>query len=155
MYYECDRRIVIVFDINKLAYCGLYCSQCSFVVAYETNNRDHLLSLPQRYDKFKQADLSEHGSCKGCKGENLCGDCEIKDCAVEKGIDCCADCKTFPCEIILIFANDGTPHHAEAFNNLNKIKADGKENWFDEYKTSLNCACGERLSWYYKCPVHN
>lgn len=142
------------FDVKKLAYCGIYCYQCSHVVAFETNNREHLLAMPEKMDKYKNLSLSEYGTCPGCKDANLCGDCEIKDCASLKGIDCCSDCGSFPCEIIINFANDGIPHHKWALENLKNIKLNGKVNWFEEFKTSLHCTCGERLSWYYKCSKH-
>ena len=144
----------MTFDVSKLAFCGIYCPQCSFVAAFETGKREHLLALPEKYDKYKQTDLSEVGDCPGCKYENLCGDCDIKDCAMEKEIDSCSDCEMFPCEIVQRFGNDGVPHHLQALDNLKAIHAIGKENWFEGFKKNLKCNCGKRLSWYYKCPEH-
>lgn len=137
------------FDVGKLAYCGIYCAQCSFATAYETGNRAHLLAMPEKYDKFKNDELSEC-ACGGCKAENICGDCAIKDCAAEKAVDCCADCPGFPCETLLAFANDGVPHHKAAVENLEAISAVGSEEWFKDFSANLQCDCGERLSWYYR-----
>ena len=152
------------FDADKLAYCGIYCPECSFVAAYETGKREHLLAMPERYDEYKQATLSEVGNCPGCKLDNLCGDCDIKDCARSQGqqsmapkkedIDSCAECAKFPCEKVLAFGNDGVPHHRQALENLMTISAIGKESWFEGFRKNLECDCGERLSWYYKCPIH-
>jgi hypothetical protein len=94
-------------------------------------------------------------ACPGCKGDALCGpDCKIKVCASAKGLVSCADCGTFPCQILLDFANDGVPHHHWALENLQDIREHGVEAWFVKFKTKLTCDCGERLSWYYKCPSH-
>ena len=144
----------MVFDAKKLAFCGIYCPQCSFAVAYESGKREHLLTMPEKYEKYKQAPLAEMGDCLGCKYENLCGDCNIKDCAIEKGIVACSDCNEFPCEMASSFWNDGVPHHLQALENLKTMNAIGKEKWFEEFKKNLECFCGERLSWYYKCPIH-
>ena len=142
------------FDINELAYCGLYCHQCSFVVACVTGKREHLLQMPEKYEKYKQSPLTEMGDCPGCKFDNLCGDCEIKNCATKKGLDSCAYCEELPCEVGTAFWNDGIPHHLQALENLKTIRAVGEENWFEGFKQNLECDCGERLSWYYKCPLH-
>jgi hypothetical protein len=39
---------------SLIAYCGLYCGACSFQVAYETEDRKHIDSMPSRYDKYKK-----------------------------------------------------------------------------------------------------
>ena len=140
------------FDGKMLAYCGLYCTQCSLVVAHDTNSREHVLRTP--FESLKQVDLSEL-ACPGCKAEDsLCVNCDIRVCAVQNGMDCCADCEDFPCEKTLAFRNDGKHYHLQAFESLEKIKRVGRENWFNDYKKNLYCHCGERSSWYCACPVH-
>ena len=129
------------FDAQKLAYCGIYCAQCAFVVACETGKREHLYRMPQKYHTSFDKDLSEI-YCPGCKNENLCGECAIRECAIEKGIDCCADCEMLPCKKIQTFANDGIPHHLWAFQTLSRIKAVGREIWFSEFCSNLQCECG-------------
>jgi hypothetical protein len=141
------------FDRKKLAYCGIYCQQCSFLAAYETMDKKHLLHTPARYEEIARQDIAEL-ACPGCQDAGLRGECAIKDCATARNIDCCAGCADFPCAIILDFAHDGAPHHRWAFENLQTIQAEGIENWFNGFKASLYCQCGERLSWYYKCPLH-
>jgi hypothetical protein len=144
------------FDINRLAYCGIYCDQCSFLSAYETNDRKHLQQLPSEYfERHSEKELSEF-FCPGCKGDNICGDCKMKECGMEKKFGSCAECDVFPCDELNGFAQDGVPHHAWAFENLKKIKESGAENWYRDFKSNLTCGgCGERLSWYYTCPRHS
>lgn len=139
------------FNKKMLAYCGLYCEQCSFKRAHDENNAEHLKDIPY---KFVQKDLSEY-NCGGCKGYYcICGVCKIKPCASAKNIDSCADCKNFPCEHITAFENDGMPHHKNAVENLNKIRQYGVEAWFRDLAPLLRCSCGKKQSWYFSCPEH-
>jgi hypothetical protein len=147
------------FKAEQLAYCGIYCEQCSFKAAAETGEPGHLANMPPKYSApkyvpFKQ-DVLGGLACPGCKGDALCGPgCEIKACASGKGLASCAGCGAFPCAILLDFANDGVPHHRWALGNLQDIRGTGVESWFERFRPSLACDCGERLSWYYKCPIH-
>ena len=143
------------FDVNKLAFCGIYCPQCSFLTAFETGRREHLSALPEQYDKCKDADLADIGDCPGCKNENICGNCNIKECAAGRKISSCAECDSFPCELVLEFGNDGVPHHLQALDNLRVIRAQGYASWFEGFKKNLQCSCGKRQSWYYKCSDHS
>ena len=133
---------------SLIAYCGLYCGACSFQVAYETKDRKHIDSMPSRYDKYKN---DEPENCPGCRLENKCGDCEIRDCAVSKKVDYCIQCGDYPCKIITAFGNDGVPHHAEIFNNLKELKELGEKEWLERKKQEYMCpVCKTRFSWYNK-----
>lgn len=143
-----NRRIV--FNKQLLAYCGLYCAQCSFKTAYEENDFKHIEPVPFPYTR---KDLSEY-NCEGCKGYCICGPCKIKPCAEEKSLGSCADCTDFPCEHILTFENDGMPHHNDAGANLRSIREIGEEAWFETIKPKLECRCGEKQTWYYSCSQH-
>jgi len=130
-----------------IAYCGLYCGACSFKVAFEEHNREHLMRMPAKYDHLKHAPLE---FCPGCRLENRCGDCAIRDCAIEKNIEYCSLCDDFPCEKLLKFNNDGIPHHAEAIENLKVLKTMGAEQWLAVQKAKWMCTCTARYSWYLK-----
>lgn len=132
-------------SIELLAYCGLYCGACSFKVAYEENNREHITRMPAMYDHFKNEPLE---FCPGCRLENRCGDCEIRDCARSKEIEYCSLCDVFPCEKIINFNNDGKPHHGESIGNLNLLKNIGEEKWLELQKEKWTCKCNARYSWY-------
>ena len=140
------------YQPNMLAYCGLYCEQCSFRSAHDENDLKHLENLPF---PFEIKDLSVY-NCEGCKGFCICGVCRIKPCALEKGIENCTECNSFPCEHIEAFENDGMSHHKDAVSNLKYIRQHGIEEWFRQLKPSLRCqVCGEKQSWYYSCLIHN
>lgn len=144
----------IAFKENDLAYCGLYCPECSFLVADETGEEEHINQMPARYDRFK-GQGAHVAPCKNCKSDACtCGDCPMQDCARERGYVSCADCPAFPCAHNIAFENDGTPHHAQAIKNLREIHAHGVEKWFQSVRERLFCSCGQRQSWYYSCPKH-
>ena len=130
-----------------IAYCGLYCGACSFRVAFEENNREHIMHMPTYYDRFKNIALE---FCPGCRLENKCGECDIRDCAVNKGYEYCSQCNDFPCDKSISFNSDRKPHHAETINNLNLLKETGEEKWLDLMREKWTCKCGSKHSWYYK-----
>lgn len=133
-----------------IAYCGLYCGGCSFKVAHEENNFRHILSMPERYSRVKE-ELKDKPmpECPGCRLDNQCGDCAMRDCAREKELDHCALCADFPCEKITAFQSDGVPHHSEIIENLKLLRELGEEAWLERQKNQFTCStCGERLSWY-------
>ena len=135
-----------------LAYCGIYCEQCSGRAANADGDWAHLAGFPEKY-KAGRPNLSDY-DCEGCKGRNLCGPCAIKDCAAPRGVDSCADCADFPCEVVEAFGNDGVPHHRQALENLRSIRENGVESWFAPMRPALYCPCGKRQSWYHVCPEH-
>jgi len=130
--------------MNALAYCGLYCQACSFKVAYEEQDRNHLRAMPAKYDRCKEDPLEP---CTGCRNDPD-PSCEIRNCARECALLHCGDCPAFPCERITAFASDGIPHHAEAMANLKRIKQIGELGWFVEQEARYRCSCGSRYSWY-------
>ncbi len=133
-----------------ISFCGLYCGACSFKLAAEENNRDHILNMPSYYDYIKNIELEW---CPGCRLENKCGECSIRDCAQDKKVDYCVLCDLYPCEKIILFANDGKPHHAEILENYKLLIEMGEEKWLEFMKGKWTCAeCGAKKSWYYdKC----
>jgi len=134
-----------------IAYCGLYCGACSFKVAFDENDRSHIENMPEKYDKYRNLPLE---FCPGCRLENQCGKCDIKDCAEHKGVQYCSQCNEFPCQKLEDFNNDGIPHHSESISNLQQIKQMGPENWIALQKEKWTCECGTKYSWYQKV-CHN
>jgi len=130
-----------------IAYCGLYCGACSFRVAFEENNKEHIRNMPTYYDDLKNKPLK---CCPGCRLENMFGECAIRDCAMNKGIDYCSQCNDFPCEKSIRFNSDGKPHHEESIDNLKLLKEVGEEKWLGLMKEKWTCKCGARLTWYKK-----
>ena len=132
---------------DMIAFCGLYCGACSLKLAADECDKDHLMRMPQKYDYLKMKPLE---FCPGCRLENQCGQCSIRDCAMEKGIDYCSLCDEFPCETLVKFNNDGIPHHGAAIENLNKLVDMGAESWVASQVKEWTCGCGAKYSWYKK-----
>lgn len=130
-----------------IAYCGLYCGACSFKVAFEENDREHINRMPAYYDDLKDKPLQP---CPGCRLEYKCGDCSIRDCAVGKGIEYCSMCDDFPCDKINKFNSDKKPHHGEVISSLELLREIGEKAWLEQMKGKWTCKCGTRYSWYYK-----
>ena len=140
-------------DLDLLAYCGLYCGACSFKLTVDDAERAHVMSLPARYDKAKEAELE---ACPGCRGEaTACAadPCKIRACARTRGLTHCGLCAEFPCSILSAFANDGVPHHGETLGNLKRLREVREEAWLAEQRERWTCSCGTRRSWYLRdCP---
>jgi hypothetical protein len=94
---------------DNLSYCGLICEKCSIYLA--TREQDPKTKRQMRIDIAQQ--IKEHygqetrpedvGDCDGCKAETgriFCTGCEIRICAVEKGIENCAYCSDYPCKLL-------------------------------------------------------
>jgi hypothetical protein len=133
---------------NKLiAYCGLDCGACSFKVAYDQKNNQHVKDMPSKYDKYKDTPLQ---FCPGCKLDNQDNGCEIRDCARSKNISNCGECDQFPCELLIKFNNDGIPHHSDCIDNLKLLNKIGEGSWLEYQNKRWECECGAKLSWYLK-----
>lgn len=133
---------------SLISYCGLFCGACSFKIAYETKNREHINHMPSVYDHLKQYELE---NCPGCRLENKCGECKIRDCAAEKNIDYCFQCADYPCQSIIEFSNDGKSHHEEIIENFKLLKDIGEDEWLKTMENKWTCMkCGKKKSWYYK-----
>lgn len=129
-----------------IAYCGLYCGACSFRLAAEENDRDHLRAMPVAYDHLKEEPLER---CLGCRLEAQCGPCTIRDCARNRELDYCSQCRQYPCEKLTAFAHDGKPHHGEVLSNLTLLQQVGETSWLEQMNKKWTCRCGVRKSWYY------
>ena len=130
-----------------IAYCGLFCGACSFRLAAEENNRKHIANIPSHYDYLKNKPAEY---CPGCRLENRCGECIIRDCAIDNKLDYCSQCIRFPCDKITKFNNDGKPHHSEVLSNLKLLIEIGENNWLEYMTKKWSCKCGAKFSWYYK-----
>jgi hypothetical protein len=136
-----------------LAPCGIYCPECSFLVAFETGKREHVTATPEKFDKYKNLDLKEF-NCAMCTPENKSVDCEIKRCVLSRALEHCGQCDKFPCAIISRFADDGLPHHKKAVEHLDYVRKHGLEKLIEDKDKEIRCACGEKLSWYVtSCPA--
>lgn len=136
---------------SLIAFCGLYCGACSFKLAADEDNILHIKAMPEYYDKYKN-EIPE--KCPGCRLENKCGQCAIRDYATVRLLDYCSQCADFPCNKLMDFNNDGKPHHGEAISNLNLLKQIGEYKWIEHMKTKWTGKCGKMMSWYYDPCTH-
>jgi hypothetical protein len=89
--------------------------------------------------------------CLGCKSDKTagwCAKCNIKTCAVEKGIDSCGECDSFPCEKLTAFQNNGKDYRLLAEKNCHTVKEKGRKEWLKEQRKRWTCPeCGALFSW--------
>jgi hypothetical protein len=94
---------------EELAYCGLVCQTCQIYLA--TREPDEVRRYKMRADIAQEIEKhygqgcrpEDVGDCDGCKTEGgrlFCTECQIRMCAVEKGITNCAYCGDYPCEAL-------------------------------------------------------
>ena len=112
---------------SLLAYCGLNCSTCRIYAATGENDplrqkairEEVALTIFERYGKrINAADVTDCDGCKTGTGRLFsgCRECEIRQCAIEKGKGLCAFCEDYPCEklhkFVLTEAVDRDPGEA-------------------------------------------
>ncbi len=94
---------------EKLAYCGLICHTCPIYLATrekdQTKQREMRAEIARQikeiYGQGRKAE--DIGDCDGCRAEDgrlFCTGCQIRKCAIEKGIESCAYCEDYSCEAL-------------------------------------------------------
>ena len=125
-------------------YCGLYCGACPVLRANEENR------VAKQAEEWKTQ--PEEITCHGCKSDVLsgyCRSCEIKACAVEKGLEFCVDCTEYPCACLVAFRDDEWLHHSAITRNLMELERIGLVRWLEAQAARWRCpACSHRTSWY-------
>lgn len=131
---------------HEYAYCGLYCKSCSVYIASQ-EDPDRLEIIAKKINKS-----AEETRCSGCRSEKLsshCSACELKACAISKGIQSCSQCSECPCEKLKIF-QEKMPHRAELFESLKFLKDNTAEEWEEKMKKDYSCQrCGKINSPYF------
>ena len=93
------------------AYCGLLCSECPAYVATQSKDRSALERVAALWrEQFNAPEMTADSIvCDGCLGHNggrLCGYgsvCEIRACALPRGVANCAHCGDYACEKLAAF----------------------------------------------------
>lgn len=101
---------------KMIAYCGLDCEKCDAYLA--TVNDDQALreKTAERWTELNQTlILPEQINCEGCRGDGVrtvyCESlCEIRQCALKKGVATCGDCTVMEkCQTVgAILSNNAT-----------------------------------------------
>ena len=124
-----------VTDKRLAAVCGLYCKACSVFIGTTED--------PERLKRIaSQRNWSvEESKCYGCRSEKrlrYCEECKMFACAAERGIDFCSECPKYPCDELKKFQS-AMPHRIELWDNLNRIKSVGYEQWLKEVRENYTC----------------
>jgi len=87
---------------KMIAYCGLVCTDCPGYIATQADDRVALEKVAALWRKeYNAPDITvESVICDGCLGTEgrKCGhwfDCEIRPCAMERGVVNCAHCADY------------------------------------------------------------
>ncbi len=89
--------------------CGITCSECDAFIATKNNDDEKRKEVAEIWSKQYKSEIKpEDIYCDGCVSEggyhfNYCNVCEIRKCAVEKGLINCAHCDEFACEKLMKF----------------------------------------------------
>ena len=95
--------------VTLLAACGLDCAKCDAYLATQANDQAALAELAEKWIKEYNAPglTAANVECDGCMTEGRkighCSECQIRLCAVERGLANCAVCPDYGCEKLLGF----------------------------------------------------
>ena len=106
---------------KMIAYCGLDCEKCDAYIATVRNDQELREKTAKVWTELNQVPiLPEHINCQGCRADGIktvfCDSlCDIRQCALKKGVETCGNCGELEkCQIVgMILA--GNP---EARKNL-------------------------------------
>ena len=110
-----------------VAYCGLVCSECPAYVATQANDPDELERVAAGWrEQFDSPEITaESILCDGCLRLNggrlagYCSICEIRSCALERGVTNCAHCADYACGKLAEFFT----HAPDARTLLDELRA--------------------------------
>jgi hypothetical protein len=110
---------------EEIAYCGLGCDSCPALLATQSGDMEALAEVAARWSSdFGIEITAESILCDGCKSgseriNNFCRVCDIRDCAVGRGLPTCASCEQYACERLSRFH----AFQGEGKANLDRIRA--------------------------------
>jgi hypothetical protein len=92
-----------------IAACGLDCSQCDSYLATQANDLLKLETVVEKWtSEYHATGLTvENIQCDGCmtpgRKTGHCGECNIRQCAMEHGVVNCSACPEYACEQLSAF----------------------------------------------------
>jgi len=95
--------------LTLIAACGLDCAQCESYQATQSNDLLKLEAIVEKWSKeYNARGLTvENIQCDGCMqtGRKIghCTECQIRLCAIERGLSNCAVCPDYGCEKLQAF----------------------------------------------------
>ncbi|NHJ12254.1 MAG: DUF3795 domain-containing protein [Candidatus Thorarchaeota archaeon] len=106
-----------------IAYCGLDCTACDAFKATRTENLEQKKRIAERWNQqFNKEFTTQDIECDGCLSSRISGwcrsICQVRPCAIERGVETCAHCDDYLCEKIERFLSD----EPEATARLEEIR---------------------------------
>ena len=98
-----------------IAACGLDCAKCDSYNATQANDQAALAALAIKWTKEYNATglTAANVQCDGCMlaGRKIghCSECQIRLCAIERGVQNCAVCPDYACEKLSAFLQQVPP----------------------------------------------
>ncbi|NIT37353.1 MAG: DUF3795 domain-containing protein [candidate division Zixibacteria bacterium] len=89
-----------------LGACGLACDACPAYVATRENDAEMIAAIAARWsEEYGHHIKPEYVWCEGCltEAERKCGrarECDVRACALERGLPNCAHCDDYGCEVL-------------------------------------------------------
>jgi hypothetical protein len=87
--------------MENIAYCGLNCIECPAYIAKQTNDQELREKTAKAWSGPGFTVEPIQVNCEGCHstGEVFfhCHECNVRKCAIEKGVNTCAECGDYPC----------------------------------------------------------
>ena len=109
---------------KMIAYCGLDCEKCDAYLATIHDDQALREKTAKAWAELNHAPiLPEHINCQGCRADGIktvfCDSlCEIRQCALQKGVETCADCSELEkCQTVGTILAD----NPEALKNLKRL----------------------------------
>ena len=86
-----------------IAYCGLDCSGCDVFRATAFDDDDMRKQYTDKiFKQFKVKVEPEAVNCHGCRDarpkSGFCARCQVRQCAIDRGLENCATCEDYGCE---------------------------------------------------------
>ncbi len=136
------------------AACGLYCGACPIRQAGKRGDLTLLKQIAevltvQQGQPIEAKDLACEGCLSGDVVAIVCRNCELRSCALRRGVQYCSRCPDLPCQLLLDFSKDGFPHHGEVLENIRRQRAAGLDSWAEAERARWRCPrCGAAIDWY-------
>jgi hypothetical protein len=122
-------------DKKLAAVCGLFCAGCSLYIA-TTEDPVRLKHLAKQFSMTE-----DDVKCFGCHSDKrgpYCQTCTMIVCAHGKGIEFCGECAEYPCDTLKEFQK-AMPHRIELFDDLERIRLIGWDDWSREKTVEYGC----------------
>ena len=118
-----------------IAYCGLDCYGCDVYQATKLDDDDRRKEYAAKvFDQFKVVVEPAKVNCHGCRDERpktgFCAFCEVRKCAIDRGLENCATCEDYDCDKLrkvhaaMISVGKAVDGVASAKINLETIRSD-------------------------------